>query len=129
MVQAAGTHSQKDISAQRKVWRWENLTKKTPPETKGSEGKGRSNEGHQTKKKSSGTKHEQKKAFEAKKPRVCFKCQKPGYIAAGCRASSVAFFYISESEENMRLLEQYLSNLKVNGKECMCSKTWLPPYM
>lgn len=45
---------------------------------------------------------------------------------AGCRAPSVAFSYISEKEKNMRLLEQSLNNLKVIGKECMCSKTRPP---
>ncbi|KAM7292953.1 uncharacterized protein ISCGN_026086 [Ixodes scapularis] len=49
---------------------------------------------------------------------VCFKCQKPGHIATGCRSPNVVFSYISENEENRRLLEPYLSDLTVNGKAC-----------
>ncbi|KAM7308052.1 uncharacterized protein ISCGN_011687 [Ixodes scapularis] len=96
----------------------ENLTKKAAAKTQGNERGSRPNEEHQAIKESSGTKPEQKRAFEAKKPMVCFKCQKPGHIAAGCTSPNIVFSYIIENEENKRLLEPYLSDLTVNGKAC-----------
>ncbi|KAM7295267.1 uncharacterized protein ISCGN_024772 [Ixodes scapularis] len=108
----------KGYSRKGKCGERENLTKKAAPETQGNERRNRPNEEHQAIRESSGTKPEQKRAFEAKKPMVCLKCQKPGHIAAGCRSPNVVFSYISENEENRRLLEPYLSDLTVNGKAC-----------
>lgn len=61
---------------------------------------------------------QQKKAFEARKPVVCFNCQKTGHIALGCRNPKVVFLSVSNTDDNMRLLEPYIRDLVVNDKPC-----------
>lgn len=60
---------------------------------------------------------EHRRHFEAKRPIVCYNCKKPGHIAAQCD-KKVVFSYISENDENAKLLEPYIKKLTVNGKEC-----------
>lgn len=56
-------------------------------------------------------------SFEARKPIVCFKCQKPGHVAAGCRVPKVSpiQFVMGHGED---LLQPYLHDMEVNGREC-----------
>lgn len=61
---------------------------------------------------------DKKKSFEARRTVTCYNCHKPGHFAAGCRESKVVFSYVNGSEENLRLLEPYLRDLKVNGRPC-----------
>lgn len=58
------------------------------------------------------------KSFEVKKPLLCFRCQEPGHIAAGCRKPKVVFSFTGSGDKNMQLLRPYLRDLVVNGKEC-----------
>ncbi|KAM7313255.1 uncharacterized protein ISCGN_003132 [Ixodes scapularis] len=62
-------------------------------------------------------KPEEKKAFEKRKPLVCYNCQESGHIAAGCRKPKVVFHY-ADDDENMRLLEPYVHDMRVNGRPC-----------
>ncbi|CAN8013762.1 unnamed protein product [Ixodes persulcatus] len=59
-----------------------------------------------------------KKSFEARRPLTCYNCQKPGHAAAGIREPKVVFAYVNDGEENLRLLEPYLGDLTVNGRQC-----------
>ncbi|XP_042144421.1 uncharacterized protein LOC121834733 [Ixodes scapularis] len=59
-----------------------------------------------------------KRAFEARKPLVCFCCQERGHISAGCRKPKVVFSFVDDDDENARLLEPYLHDLLVNVKAC-----------
>lgn len=60
----------------------------------------------------------QNSAFEKRRPLVCYKCHKPGHIAAVCKSPKVVCFSVDSEGENMRLLEPYIRELIVNGKEC-----------
>ncbi|KAH6948529.1 hypothetical protein HPB50_024966 [Hyalomma asiaticum] len=51
---------------------------------------------------------EQEKNFESKKPLLCFRCQEPGHIAAGCRKPKLVFSVTGSDDENMQLLRPYL---------------------
>lgn len=62
-------------------------------------------------------KPEREKSFEKRKPPVCYNCQESGHIAAGCRKPKVVFHYVDD-EENRRLLEPYVHDLRVNGSPC-----------
>lgn len=61
---------------------------------------------------------QQKKSFEAKKPVVCFNCQKAGHIAVGWSDLKVVFLSVSNSDDNMKSLEPHVRDLVVNGKPC-----------
>ncbi|KAM7313550.1 uncharacterized protein ISCGN_003411 [Ixodes scapularis] len=61
---------------------------------------------------------EKKKAYEARKPLVCFRCQEPGHISSGCRKPRVVFSFVSDDEESTQYLRPYLHDLVVNGKAC-----------
>ncbi|KAH6946729.1 hypothetical protein HPB50_014769 [Hyalomma asiaticum] len=61
---------------------------------------------------------EKEKNFESKKPLLCFRCQEPGHIAAGCRKPKLVFSVTGSDDENMQLLRPYLRDLVVNGKDC-----------
>ncbi|XP_075745477.1 uncharacterized protein LOC142803706 isoform X1 [Rhipicephalus microplus] len=59
-------------------------------------------------------------AFESeskRKPLICYNCKKEGHIARNCQ-EKFAFATIRESGKNMRLLEPYLQEIKVNKKTC-----------
>ncbi|XP_075745896.1 uncharacterized protein LOC119173629 [Rhipicephalus microplus] len=59
-------------------------------------------------------------AFESenkRKPLICYNCKKEGHIARNCQ-EKFAFATIRESEKNMRLLEPYLQEIRVNEKTC-----------
>ncbi|XP_075749794.1 uncharacterized protein LOC142814626 [Rhipicephalus microplus] len=59
-------------------------------------------------------------AFESenkRKPLICYNCKKEGHIARNCQ-EKFAFATIRESENNMRLLEPYLQEIRVNEKTC-----------
>ncbi|XP_075741976.1 uncharacterized protein LOC142794132 [Rhipicephalus microplus] len=59
-------------------------------------------------------------AFESenkRKPVICYNCKKEGHIARNCQ-EKFAFATIRESGKNMRLLEPYLQEIKVNKKTC-----------
>ncbi|KAM7281438.1 uncharacterized protein ISCGN_006045 [Ixodes scapularis] len=57
------------------------------------------------------------KAFEERKPIVCYRCKQPGHVASGCRVPKVApvNLCLGEAED---LLRPYLYDMKVNGKFC-----------
>ncbi|XP_075739342.1 uncharacterized protein LOC142784725 [Rhipicephalus microplus] len=57
------------------------------------------------------------RAFESRKPLICYNCKKEGHIAINCK-QKFAFATIRESEKNMRLLEPYIQEISVNGKAC-----------
>ncbi|CAN7939601.1 unnamed protein product [Ixodes hexagonus] len=58
-----------------------------------------------------------KKSFEARKPIVRFRSQKPGHVAAGCRVPKVSpVQFVLEKDED--LLGPYLHDMDVNGKTC-----------
>ncbi|XP_042144130.1 uncharacterized protein LOC121834502 [Ixodes scapularis] len=58
-----------------------------------------------------------KKSFEARKQIVCFRCQKPGHVAAGCRVPKVSpVQLVLEKDEDV--LGPYLYDMDVNGKTC-----------
>ncbi|KAH6922671.1 hypothetical protein HPB50_017573 [Hyalomma asiaticum] len=61
---------------------------------------------------------EKERKFESKKTRLCFRCQEPGHIAAGCRKPKLVFSVMGGGDENMQLLRPYLRDLVVNGKDC-----------
>ncbi|KAH6925352.1 hypothetical protein HPB50_003893 [Hyalomma asiaticum] len=61
---------------------------------------------------------EKEKNFESKKPLLCFRCQEPGHIAAGCRKPKLVFSVTGSDDENMQLLRPYVRDLVVNGKDC-----------
>lgn len=61
---------------------------------------------------------ETQKRFETKKPRSCFKCHQTGHFAAECTKPKVVFLAMNESDDNMKLLEPYMYDLIVNGKQC-----------
>lgn len=63
------------------------------------------------------SKQDNTRAFESKRLKVCYKCKKPGHIAAQCE-KKVVFSCVSENDENAKLLEPYIKKLTVNGKEC-----------
>ncbi|XP_075721966.1 uncharacterized protein LOC142765213 [Rhipicephalus microplus] len=52
-----------------------------------------------------------------RKPLICYNCKKEGHIARNCQ-EKFAFATIRESEKNMRLLEPYLQEIRVNEKTC-----------
>ncbi|XP_075743304.1 uncharacterized protein LOC142796473 [Rhipicephalus microplus] len=59
-------------------------------------------------------------AFESenkRKPLICYNCKKEGHIARNCQ-EKFAFATIRESGKNMRLLEPYLQEIRVNEKTC-----------
>ncbi|XP_075724330.1 uncharacterized protein LOC142766981 [Rhipicephalus microplus] len=59
-------------------------------------------------------------AFESenkRKPLICYNCKKEGHIARNCQ-EKFAFATIRESEKNIRLLEPYLQEIRVNKKTC-----------
>lgn len=58
------------------------------------------------------------RAFEAKKPIVCYRCNEPGHLAVGCRKEKLVFSLFNHTDENMRLLEPYLREMTVNGQNC-----------
>ncbi|XP_029832045.3 uncharacterized protein LOC115316745 [Ixodes scapularis] len=88
--------------------RVEGENRKEPARTKGEAGDGTDGR----------VDHEKKKSFEARRPLTCYNCQKPGHVAAGCREPKVVFAYVNDGEENLRLLEPYLRDLTVNGRQC-----------
>lgn len=57
------------------------------------------------------------RAFESRKPLICYHCKKEGHIALNCK-QKFAFATIRESEKNMQLLEPYIQEISVNGKTC-----------
>ncbi|XP_049273350.1 putative golgin subfamily A member 6-like protein 3 [Rhipicephalus sanguineus] len=57
------------------------------------------------------------RAFESRKPLICYNCKKEGHIAVNCK-QKIAFATIRESENNIRLLEPYIQEISVNGKTC-----------
>ncbi|XP_075733229.1 uncharacterized protein LOC142775608 [Rhipicephalus microplus] len=57
------------------------------------------------------------RAFESRKPLICYNCKKEGHIAINCK-QKFAFATIRESEKYMRLLEPYIQEISVNGKAC-----------
>lgn len=61
---------------------------------------------------------QQKKAFEAKKPIVCYNCQQTGHISLGCKNPKVVLMSLCSNDENMKLLEPYIRDLVVNGQPC-----------
>ncbi|XP_064469992.1 uncharacterized protein LOC135384733 [Ornithodoros turicata] len=56
--------------------------------------------------------------LERRRPLVCHRCKRPGHIAARCRNRAVAFSYVTDDDENLRLLRPYLFELEVNDKPC-----------
>ncbi|KAG0415992.1 hypothetical protein HPB47_006833 [Ixodes persulcatus] len=86
----------------------EGENRKEPARTKGEAGDGADGRAD----------HEKKKSFEARRPLTCYNCQTPGHVAAGCREPKVVFAYVNDGEENLRLLEPYLRDLTVNGRQC-----------
>lgn len=81
------------------------------------EGKPSSEDGSKEPKFNEKGKPDEKKAFEKRKPPVCYNCQESGHIAAGCRKPKVVFHYVDD-DENMRLLEPYVHDMRVNGSPC-----------
>ncbi|XP_075743865.1 uncharacterized protein LOC142802725 [Rhipicephalus microplus] len=59
-----------------------------------------------------------KRKFEAKKPAACFNCHETRHFTIHCPKEKVAFLSINEADENMKLLEPYMYDLTVNGKQC-----------
>ncbi|XP_070378210.1 uncharacterized protein [Dermacentor albipictus] len=57
------------------------------------------------------------RAFETRKPLICYNCKREGHIAANCK-QKVAFATIRETEKSTRLLELYMQEISVNGKKC-----------
>ncbi|XP_037518237.1 Down syndrome cell adhesion molecule-like protein Dscam2 [Rhipicephalus sanguineus] len=59
-------------------------------------------------------------ADDYEKVKACLlrKCNETGHIAVNCKKERVAFSYVSDCEENMRLLEPYMHDLVVNGRPC-----------
>ncbi|XP_075741654.1 uncharacterized protein LOC142791735 [Rhipicephalus microplus] len=57
------------------------------------------------------------RAFESKRPIVCYNCKKEGHISSSCKQKFV-FTGIRESDENLKLLEPYMREIVVNGKKC-----------
>ena len=60
----------------------------------------------------------QKSAFEKRRPLVCYNCHKPGHMAAYCENPKVACLTVDSGKESTQLLEPYIRELRVNGKEC-----------
>ncbi|KAK8769473.1 hypothetical protein V5799_014060 [Amblyomma americanum] len=63
---------------------------------------------------------ERRKRFETRQARVCYTCQKPGHFSAQCpeTKTKVVFLSLCSTDENMKLLEPYMRDFLVNGKEC-----------
>ncbi|CAN7980925.1 unnamed protein product, partial [Ixodes pacificus] len=59
-----------------------------------------------------------KKRFESRQPIRCFRCNETGRIVAGCRKPRMVFSYISNDDENDKLLAPHTHNLRVNGQAC-----------
>ncbi|KAM7308006.1 hypothetical protein ISCGN_011641 [Ixodes scapularis] len=59
-----------------------------------------------------------KKRFESRQPIRCFRCNETGHIAAGCRKTRMVFSYVSNDDEDEKLLAPYTHNLRVNGQAC-----------
>ncbi|XP_072142107.1 uncharacterized protein [Dermacentor andersoni] len=57
------------------------------------------------------------RSFEKRKPLTCYNCKKQGHIAASC-PERIAFATIQETHKNIRLLEPYVQEIKINGKKC-----------
>ncbi|KAM7298704.1 uncharacterized protein ISCGN_019278 [Ixodes scapularis] len=57
------------------------------------------------------------RAFEAKRPVRCFRCQKQGHIVANC-PEKVVFSYVAEGADNSALLAPYTKEMLVNGQAC-----------
>ena len=68
----------------------------------------------------SGLKNDKKKerAFEAKRPIVCYRCNEPGHVSTGCRKPKAVFSFSDSSDDSLELLKPYLYELTVNGKPC-----------
>ncbi|KAK8769088.1 hypothetical protein V5799_014447 [Amblyomma americanum] len=63
---------------------------------------------------------ERRKRFERRQARVCYTCQKPGHFSAQCPETKreVVCLSLCSTDENMKLLEPYMRDFLVNGKEC-----------
>ncbi|XP_070393904.1 uncharacterized protein [Dermacentor albipictus] len=61
--------------------------------------------------------NEMTRSFEKRRPLTCYNCKKQGHIAASC-PERIAFATIQETHKNIRLLEPYVQEIKVNGKKC-----------
>lgn len=61
---------------------------------------------------------EKTRVLEAKKLLVCYNCNEPGHIVPSCREGNIVFSYVSDNDEDMKLLAPYVKNLIVNGKKC-----------
>lgn len=59
-----------------------------------------------------------RKRFESRQPMRCFRCNETGHIAAGCRKPRMVFSYVSNDDENDKLLAPYTHDLRVNGHAC-----------
>ncbi|EEC04061.1 hypothetical protein IscW_ISCW002319 [Ixodes scapularis] len=57
-----------------------------------------------------------KKRFESRQPICCFRCNETGHIAAGCRKRRMVFSYVSNDDEDEKLLAPYTHNLRENGQ-------------
>lgn len=72
--------------------------------------------------------HTNSKCFEARKPKFCFNWKQPGHIAAQCGKKTV-FSYMSEGDENSKLLEPYTKELTVMAKSVGSFATRLQRWM
>lgn len=59
-----------------------------------------------------------KKRFKSRQAMRCFRCNEAGYIAAGCRKPRMMFSYVSNDDENDKLLAPYMHNSCVNCLVC-----------
>lgn len=57
------------------------------------------------------------KAFEARKPIVCYRCNHPGHLAVECRVPKVSKMNLALGAED-ELLKPYLYDMMVNGQSC-----------
>ncbi|KAH8024651.1 hypothetical protein HPB51_000131 [Rhipicephalus microplus] len=60
----------------------------------------------------------EEKAFEAKKPMVCYMCNEPGHVSTGCRKPKAVFPFPDRSDDSLELLKLYFYELTVNEKPC-----------
>ncbi|XP_075737509.1 uncharacterized protein LOC142777099 [Rhipicephalus microplus] len=87
--------------------------KKDPSLTKDSVGEGQT----EAKKSSEVSTTQALEPENKRKPLICYNCKKEGHIARNCQ-EKFAFATIRESEKNIRLLEPYLQEIRVNEKTC-----------